>query len=78
MVRASAIGAEGPKFEACTRDFSKALRVHLAGNGHSHGFFRGGEGNGGEEGEWCPTSVTTLPVQIGSNSYSPTRPQAII
>jgi len=49
--------------------FSKTLSVHPAVNGDLT-LFRPGEGEGGVEEEWHPTSVTALSVQVGSpNSH---------
>jgi len=33
--------------------------------------FRAGISGVGIEEEWCPTSITSLPVQVGSNSHFP-------
>jgi len=48
---------------AFMRDFSKT--VHSAVNVYPTGF-RAGEGEGGEQNGWHPTSVTPLPVQVRS------------
>ena len=59
------------------RDLLKTLSVYTAGNGHS-AHFRTGEGEGGEEEEWHPTSVTPLPVQVGSLTATPSPLHAAI
>jgi len=58
------LSVSGFKYDLRMR-FSTRLSVHLAGNGYLT-LFRVGEGEGGEEEEWRPNSVTPLPVRIGS------------
>jgi len=50
---------------ACARDFSKTPSVESAVKKYPTPF-RAGEGEDGEEEEWHPKTVTTLPVQVGS------------
>jgi len=57
-----------------TPDFSKTRSVHPTENGCLT-LFRAGEGKGGEEEEWRPTSVSPLPIQVGTlAATSPTQP----
>ena len=50
---------------ACARDFSITLSVHPTVIGYLT-LFKAGESKGGEEEEKHPTSVTQLPVYVGS------------
>ena len=47
---------------------------HQTGNGYS-GLFRAGEGEGGLEQEWHPTSLTLMPVR--ASSLAVTSPQGL-
>jgi len=66
VVRALTTGAENPGLEIqlhVARGFFKTPSVHPAFNGYLN-LFRAGDGEGGEEEAWHPTSATPLPVQV--------------
>jgi len=63
----------GLKHRLCTGFFKNSL--HPAVN-ENLTLFRAGESDGGEKEGWRPTSVTPLPVQVGS--LATTSPQAIL
>jgi len=54
-----------------SRDFSINLSVQPAGN-RCPILFKAREGEGGDEEEWRPISVTPLPVEVGSLTAWPT------
>lgn len=68
------IGAEGPGSNIpCTWDCSKTLSDYPTVNEYLT--LRAGEGEGNEKEERRPTTVTSLPVQVGPpNSHFPTCP----
>jgi len=66
VVRALNTGVEDPGFKtACAWDFLKKLSIHLEGNVYL-ALFRGGRGESGEKGEWCPPPVIPLLIQVGN------------
>ena len=66
MARALITGVEGPGFRTQLKVRVFQNLFVLPAVIRYQNFFRAGEGKGGEEGGWRPTSVTTLPVLVGS------------
>jgi len=65
VVRVPPAGAEGLGFKRHLEHWIfQTLSVHSAVNEYFT-LFKSEEGEGGEEEEWCPTSVTPFPVQVG-------------